>query len=121
VQETFIELHILTEAGKLQKVGCKTDIRAEIRDARAFGSQRESTVSGASQNGSSNGNHHDDVKLRLPADILAMTTDSGHLQFVYAKDCSEQGQVDFIVSKRRIDSRGVHPTHLGKSIAVDPQ
>ncbi|KAA8910553.1 hypothetical protein FN846DRAFT_775050 [Sphaerosporella brunnea] len=117
IGETFIELHILTEAGKLQKVGCKTDIRAEIRDARSFGSQRESTLSAASHNGTSNGSHHED----LPADILVMTTDSGQLQFVYARDCLEQGQVDFIISKKQIDLKGVHPNHLGRSIAVDPK
>jgi hypothetical protein len=121
VQETFIELHLLAESGKLQKVGSKTDFRAEIRDARVFGSQRESNLSGLPRDESMNSDGNEDFKHRLPADILVLTMDSGHLAFVYAKDSPEQGQVEFIISMKRIDSKGVHPTHLGKSIAVDPQ
>ena len=62
----------------------------------------------------------DAARARLPADILVLTLDSGLLAFVYAKDSRERGEVEFVVSTKRIDSRGVHPTHLGKSIAVDP-
>lgn len=62
-----------------------------------------------------------DNKPILPPHILALTLDSGHLAFVYAKDSNVQGEVDFVVSMKRIDSKGVHPVHLGKSIAVDPR
>ncbi|KAF8544952.1 hypothetical protein BDD12DRAFT_722887 [Trichophaea hybrida] len=121
VGETFIELHLLTESGKLQKVGSKTDFRAEIRDARVFGSQRESNLSGLPRDESMSSYGSEDFKRRLPADILVLTMSSGHLAFVYAKDTPEQGHVEFIISMKRIDSKGVHPTLLGKSITVDPQ
>lgn len=67
------------------------------------------------------GEGEDDNKAILPPHILALTLDSGHLAFVYAKDSDVQGEVDFVVSMKRIDSKGVHPTHLGKSIAIDPR
>jgi len=124
LQETFIELHLLTTQGKLQKVGSKTDIGAEIRDACVFGTKWPIQFpTGAPSAGPGVGGRDpsEDPKSRLPAEILAMTTDAGYLQFLYARDCDEQGQVDFVVSKRRIDNRGVHPSHLGKGMAVDPQ
>ena len=96
-------------------MGSKTDIGAEIRDACVFGAKRPIQFS----TGSPGMSPSEDRKCRLPAEILAMTTDAGYLQFLYARDCEEQGQVDFVVSKRRIGSRGVHPSHLGKCIAVD--
>lgn len=114
-QETFVELHLLTGAGKLQQQGIKTDFHADIRDAKVFGTPRTSDIDGPASN------NRVDATSPQPPDILALTLDSGHLAFVYAQSCSEQGQVKFIVSKQRIDSRGIHPTHLGKSIAVDPR
>lgn len=121
MQETFIELSVLTGSGKLKKVGSKTDFRADIRDARVFGSLRESNFSGMPVPPKPpNPDRPDAVRARSPPDILALTLDSGLLAFVYAKDSRERGEVEFVVSTKRVDSRGVHPTILGKSISVDP-
>lgn len=132
-QETFIELHFLTEDGKLRQVGSKTDFQADIRHAKVFGSPRKHFYSAqdaifqqelASQlqdDVAMRGEGNDDNKPILPPHILALTLDSGHLAFVYAKDSNVQGEVDFVVSMKRIGSKGVHPTHLGKSIAIDPR
>jgi hypothetical protein len=92
-----------------------------IRDARVFGLQRRSNLSGVLGNNFLGADENEDVKSGLPPEILAMTLDSGHLAFMYAKSLPESEQVDFVVSKRRIDSKGVHPRNLGKSVAVDPQ
>lgn len=116
-----MELHLLTEGGTLQQAGSKTNFHADIRQARVFGSQRRPNMSGVDQSVSIDDHESQDIKLHLPADILALTMDSGHLAFVYAKNCNEQGQVEFIISRKRIDSRGAHPTHLGRLIAVDPR
>lgn len=93
-------------------MGCKTDFRGQIRDACVFGSQRESRFEAAS---------NAEVKLASPADLLVLTMDSGHLAFIYARDSQEQGQVDFKVSTKHLDSRGVKPSNLGRIVAVDPQ
>ena len=63
----------------------------------------------------------EDKKPLLPPHILVLTLDSGHLAFIYAKSSDEQGEVNFVVSMKRIDQKGIHPENLGKSIAVDPR
>ncbi|KAI5814271.1 hypothetical protein BZA77DRAFT_107589 [Pyronema omphalodes] len=120
IGESFLELHLLTESGKLQKVGSKTDFRATIRDARVFGSQRESNLSGIPRDDSMNGVHHEDRALGLPPDVLVLTMDSGNLAFVYAKEAAETGEVEFVINMIRIGDKGTNPTFLGKSITVDP-
>ncbi|RPA94452.1 hypothetical protein L873DRAFT_1830268 [Choiromyces venosus 120613-1] len=147
IGETFIELHLLTDDGKLRQVGSKTDFQANIRHARVFGSPRknfhspqdaifkqelatqsqddvvmhgvgEGGVNGGMLSGAAEG---DDSKPLLPPHILALTLDSGHLAFVYAKNSEEQGEVNFVVSMKRIDQKGIRMETLGKSIAVDPR
>lgn len=61
----------------------------------------------------------EDTKGPLPPQMLALTLDSGQLGFLYA--ISRGKDVDFILSTRKIDSKGVHPKHLGKSLAIDPR
>ena len=63
----------------------------------------------------------EDNKPLLPPQILVLALDSGHLAFIYAKSSDEQGEVNFVVSMKRIDQKGIHPENLGKSIAVDPR
>lgn len=57
----------------------------------------------------------------LPQDLLVLTLDSGYMVFMYAKSSSEQGQIDFITSQRRIGPSGVEPQRLGRAVAVDPK
>lgn len=119
-------MHLLTDARKLLKVGSKTGFGAEIRDAKVFGTQRKVNPSGVRRGDvlrkiKDEGEEDDGQMRNHPPDILALTLDSGELAFLYAKDSSEQGQVEFVESRRRIGMRGVHPSHLGKSIAVDPR
>lgn len=133
IGEAFIELHILTEDGKLRQVGSKTDFQADIRHARVFGSPRKHFYSAqdaifrqglASQlqdDTDMRGDGEDTSKQMLPPHILALTLDSGHLAFIYAKDSEIQGEVEFVVSMKRIDENGVHPAILGKSVAIDPR
>ncbi|PWW76411.1 hypothetical protein C7212DRAFT_357349 [Tuber magnatum] len=147
IGETFIELHLLTDDGKLRQAGSKTDFQASIRHARVFGSPRrnfhspqdaifkqelatqsqddvvmrgvgEGGVNGGILPGAAEG---DDPKPLLPPHILALTLDSGHLAFVYAKSSEEQGEVNFVVSMKRIDQKGIRTETLGRSIAVDPR
>ncbi|KAG0644801.1 hypothetical protein HOY80DRAFT_1006716 [Tuber brumale] len=147
IGETFIELHLLTDDGKLRQVGSKTDFQANIRHARVFGSPRKNfhspqdaifkqelatqsqddvVMRGAGEGGVNSGilpgaAEGDDTKPLLPPHILALTLDSGHLAFVYAKSSEEQGEVNFVVSMKRIDQKGIRTETLGKSIAVDPR
>lgn len=114
-------------------MGSKTDFQADIRHAKVFGSPGKhfSSAQDSIVQQKFGSQLQDDVAMRgegdvdskpiLPAHILALTLDSGHLAFVYAKDSNVQGEVDFVVSMKKIDSKGVHPVHLGKSIAVDPK
>ena len=61
----------------------------------------------------------EDTKSLLPPHILVLTMDSGHMAFLYAIQMG--AVVQFIMSTRRIGGKGVHPKHLGKSLAVDPR
>lgn len=118
---TFIEIHLLTSRGILQKVGCKADFHAEIRAANAFGSRRKSSLSGVqNRDVAAVAESSKDSKIGLPADILVISLDSGHLAFIYAKNYPIHDGVDFVLSTRRVGSRGLHPKSLGASIAVDP-
>jgi hypothetical protein len=105
----------------LQKVGCKADFHAEIRAANAFGSRRKSSLSGVqNRDVAAVAESSKDSKIGLPADILVISLDSGHLAFIYAKNYPIHDGVDFVLSTRRVGSRGLHPKSLGASIAVDP-
>ncbi|TGZ78548.1 hypothetical protein EX30DRAFT_350943 [Ascodesmis nigricans] len=98
------------------------DFHADIRDAKVIvGAPRHPGVDVEAPQASSSSSQETKLRTDLPPDILVLTLDSGYMAFVYARNCSQQGQVDFVVSKQRIDSRGRHPTHLGKSVAVDPR
>lgn len=140
-------MHLLTDDGKLRQVGSKTDFQANIRHARVFGSPRKNfhspqdaifkqelatqsqedvAMRGIAEGGVNSGMlpgaaEGDDSKPLLPPHILALTLDSGHLAFVYAKSSEEQGEVNFVVSMKRIDQKGIRMEILGKSIAVDPR
>jgi len=61
----------------------------------------------------------EDTKGLLPPHILALTLDSGHMGFLYA--VTKGDEVEFVMSTRRIDTKGVHPKNLGKSLAFDPK
>lgn len=61
----------------------------------------------------------EDTKELLPPHILALTLDSGYIGFLYA--VTKGDEVEFVMSTRRIDAKGVHPKNLGKSLAVDPK
>ena len=61
----------------------------------------------------------EDTKKLLPPHILALTLDSGYIGFLYA--VTKDDEVEFIMSKVKIDEKGVNPKTLGKSLAVDPK
>lgn len=61
----------------------------------------------------------EDTKRKLPPHILVLTLDSGYIGFLYA--VTKGDEVDFIMSTRKIDEKGVKPKTLGKSLAVDPK
>ena len=105
------------------KVGSKTDFRAEIRDVKTFGAKRRVNPGGVEAWGEPRKIKDEEgvvKRVDLPADVLAVTLDSGEMAFLYARHSEEQGQVGFVESRMKIGSRGVHPSHLGKSIAIDP-
>ena len=54
----------------------------------------------------------------LPPHMLVLSLDSGHIAFLFAQQRGPA--VHFIMSTRRIDAKGPHPKHLGKSLAIDP-
>lgn len=128
MQETFVELHLLNDKGRLRRVGAKSDFRGNIRHAQVFATQKLGSGytppqpdSTQSQGVSMQLDGDDDRKQTLPPHLLVLTLDSGYLAFVYAKDSGVQRDVEFVVSMRRIGPGGSHLSHLGRAIAVDPK
>ncbi|KAF8423083.1 hypothetical protein EV426DRAFT_534536 [Tirmania nivea] len=116
VAETYIELYLLNDDGKLRRVATKSDFQADIRHAKVFAT---GTGSVGDAGVLSDDVMAEDTKGLLPPHILALTLDSGHLGFLYA--VTKGDEVEFVMSTRRIDTKGVHPKNLGKSLAVDPK
>lgn len=108
-------MYLLGDDGKLRKVATKSDFQADIRHARVF-----ATTSGYEESSSflDNDVMAEDTKGLLPPHILVLTLDSGHMGFLHAVSKGEE--VEFNLSTRKIDAKGVHPKTLGKSLAVDP-
>lgn len=104
----------------------KSDFQADIRHARVISCDQSSVFSDPdaikAEDIFTDDQMSEDSKKILPPQILALTLDSGHLAFLYAVNRdSEEKKIEFVLSTKTIDSKGVHPRHLGKSLAIDPR